>query len=171
MKKICSIFLCAAAVLLSACQDTAEVRSAAGGYTYKTSGVVTITKADTVMEVHLTPETGMMTLASNKNGKEATLSFNHNGGDSYDMVATIDKDSIYLMPGSRFIDVAVAQDTLLFGNVNKRRESFEIEVTGDGKVMSNGDVCLNLHYEGDALNDGYHLEGNEVHVHAKRVKN
>ena len=38
MKKICSIMLGMLAVVLSACQDTAEVRNAAGGYTYKTSG-------------------------------------------------------------------------------------------------------------------------------------
>ena len=170
MKKICSIMLVVVAVLLCACQDTVEVRNAAGGYTYKTSGQVTVSKSDTVMDVHLTPETGTMVLASNRNGGEATLSFNHSGGDTYDMVGTIDKDSIRLEPFDRLIDVEVAQDTLLFGNVTKRRETFEVKVTGDGKILSNGDVCLTLSYEGDALNEHYHLTGENIHVHAKKNK-
>ena len=170
MKKICSIMLGMLAVVLSACQDTAEVRNAAGGYTYKTSGQVTVSKSDTVMDIHLAPETGTMVLASNLNGGEATLSFNHSGGDSYDMVATIDKDSIRLEPFDRLIDVEVAQDTLLTGGVIKRRRTFEIQVTGEGKIMSNGDVCLTLDYQGDALNDNYHLEGQNIHVHAKKNK-
>ena len=168
MKRFMYLILGVSTLLLSACKDTADVRQAEGGYTYKTSGVVTINQAGETSEVHLTPETGTMVLTSNRNGSEATLSFNHSGGDTYDMQVRLENDSIFLDPLSRTIDVEVSTDTLAFGTVTHQREAFEVMVNGEGKLMSNGDVCLQLRYAGHALNENYTLTGKDIHVHCKR---
>lgn len=168
MKKIIYLMLGACTMMLCACQDTADVRQAEGGYTYKTSGVVTIRQGSESGEVHLTPETGTMVLTSGKNGSEAVLSFNHSGGDNYDMHVRIEKDSIFADAMERTIDVEVSTDTLPLGTVTHRREAFGIRVNGDGKIMSNGDVCLSLNYTGRALNENYTLSGTDIHVHCKR---
>ena len=168
MKKSIYLMMGVSIILLSACKDTAEVRQAEGGYTYKTSGVVRVQHGDTIDNVHLSPETGAMVLTSDKNGEYATLNFNHSGGDGYDMRVAIRKDSLYVDPMERTIDVEVAQDTLAFGTVLHQREAFKVRVNGDGKLMSNGDVCLTLTYTGSSLNDNYTLSGTDIHVHCKR---
>ena len=168
MKKSIYLLMGACIILLSACKDTAEVRQAEGGYTYKTSGVVRVQHGDTIDNVHLAPETGTMVLASDKNGERATLNFNYSGGDGYDMHVSIRRDSLFLDPTERTIDVEVAQDTLAFGTVLHQREAFAIRVNGDGKLLSNGDVCLTLTYTGHSINGNYTLTGTNIHVHCKR---
>ena len=168
MKKSIYLMMGACIILLSACKDTAEVRQAEGGYTYKTSGVVRVQHGDTIDNVHLAPETGTMVLASDKDGERATLNFNHSGGDGYDMHVSIRRDSLFLDPMQRTIDVEVAQDTLAFGTVLHQREAFQIKVNGDGKLLSNGDVCFTLTYTGHSINGNYTLSGTDIHVHCKR---
>ena len=171
MKKLIYFLLGACVVMLSACEDSCEVRQAEGGYTYKTSGVVRVQRGDTVSDIHLAPETGTMVLTSSKDGDKALLNFNYSGGDNYDMQVAIQNGEIAVNATKRVIDVAVAQDTLLSGIIVNRPETFSIHVNGEGKVLSNGDVCLTLTYSGHSLNDNYTLSGTDIHVHCKRNAN
>ena len=163
MKKIYMFAL--SALLLTACTQNKEVTCLLGNYTYKVSGVVTI---DEVGDVHLMPETGTMTLTNTAEEGEIIMSFNHNGGDVYDILALVDSDGIYIEDMNRYIDVEVAQDTLLLGNIVKRQETFDVSVSGYGQRLSNGDISLTLSYEGQALNSDYTLEGDNIFVHCKR---
>ena len=166
MKKTYMLFLSVLAVVLTACNQNQEVNALLGNYTYKVSGVVTV---DTVGDVHLTPETGTMSITHTNNEAEVILSFNHNGGDAYDIRAMVTKDSLYLRPMHRYIDVEVAQDTLLLGNVTKRLETFDVLVQGSGHQLSNGDVSFLLSYDGQALNDANRkLTGKNIFLHSKR---
>lgn len=166
MKKTYVILLSVLAWMLTACQQNEEVNNLLGNYTYKVSGVVSV---DTIGDVHLAPETGTMTFTSTDKDDEVLMSFNHNGGDVYDIRAMVTKDSLYIRSTQRYIDVEVAQDTLLLGNVSKRRETFQIAVAGSGHMLSNGDVSFNLSYNGQAINDpSCLLSGKNIHLHCKR---
>jgi hypothetical protein len=140
-----------------------------GSYTYKTSGVVTIQSASSVGEVHLPPETGTMALTDTNKENEVVLSFNQSLGDAYDFSAFVTSDSIYLRPIHRNIDVEVARDTLLSGNVLKRLETFDIEINGSGYMLNNGELCFMLTYKGVQRNaPDCVLSGKQIHTHCKR---
>ena len=166
MKKIYVILCGVLALALTACHQNEEVNNLLGNYTYKVSGVVTV---DTTGDVHLTPETGTMTITNTDKEDEVIMSFNHNGGDAYDIRVMVTKDSLYLRPTRRYIDVEVAQDTLLLGNVTRRLETFDVLVQGSGHMLSNGDVSFSLSYDGQALNDTKRtLDGKNIFLHGKR---
>ena len=166
MKKIYVILCGVLALVLTACHQNEEVNNLLGNYTYKVSGVVTV---DTIGDVHLTPETGTMTITNTDKEDEVIMSFNHNGGDAYDIRVMVTKDSLYLRPTRRYIDVEVAQDTLLLGNVTRRLETFDVLVQGSGHMLSNGDVSFLLSYDGQALNDAKRtLDGKNIFLHSKR---
>lgn len=165
MKKTYVLLLSVLAWAFSACNQNDEVYRLVGNYTYKVSGVAYV---DTVGDVHLTPETGTMSISTAQD-HEVIMSFNHNGGDAYDIRANVTADSIYILPMHRYIDVEVAQDTLLLGNVLKHLETYDVEVTGAGHMLSNGDVSFSLNYTGKALNDeALKLDGKDIFLHCKR---
>ena len=166
MKKRYVLFLVMFAWCLTACNQDPEVNSLVGNYTYKVSGVVSV---DSVGEIHLTPETGTMTLTATDKEREVIMSFNHNGGDVYDIRANVTSDSLYLRPMHRYVDVEVAQDTLVLGNVTHRRETYDVQVSGSGHMLSNGDVSFALTYAGHAINNpGSTLSGKNIFLHCKR---
>ena len=110
-----------------------------------------------------------MTITNTDKEDEVIMSFNHNGGDAYDIRVMVTKDSLYLRPTRRYIDVEVAQDTLLLGNVTRRLETFDVLVQGSGHMLSNGDVSFSLSYDGQALNDAKRtLDGKNIFLHGKR---
>lgn len=166
MKKSYLILFSALAMVLSACQPKDEVNSLIGNYTYKVSGVVTV---DTIGDVHLTPETGTMSITTTDRDHEVIMSFNHNGGDAYDIHANVTTDSLYIRPMHRYLDVEVAQDTLALGTVTRRRETYDVQVSGSGHMLSNGDVSFVLTYAGKAINDPNSvISGKNIFLHAKR---
>ena len=166
MKKTYVILLGVLALALSACNQKDEVNSLVGNYTYKVSGVVTV---DTIGDIHLSPETGTMSITSTDRDKEVIMIFNHSGGDAYEIRANVTTDSIYIHPMHRYIDVEVAQDTLALGTVTRRQESFDVLVSGSGHMLSNGDVSFNLTYAGKALNNPDEpISGNNIFLHGKR---
>lgn len=165
--------LCLATLLLTSCKSKDEVYNLVGNYTFKTSGVVSLQNAGSVVgDVHLTPETGTMTITSTDKDNEVKLSFNQNNGDVFDISALVTSDSLYIRSMHRNIDVSVAQDTLLSGNVIHHRETFDVEIKGAGNLLSNGDVCLMLTYSGVQRNDpSCVLSGTNIHTHCKRNAN
>ena len=166
MKKTYVILLSVLALALTACNQKDEVNSLIGNYTYKVSGVVSV---DTVGDIHLTPETGTMSITSTDKDHEVIMSFNHNGGDAYDIRANVTTDSIYIHPMHRYIDVEVAQDTLALGTITHRHETFDVLVSGSGHMLSNGDVSFNLTYSGKAINNpAEQLNGKNIFLHSKR---
>lgn len=169
MKKSYVILWSVLTLALTGCQQDPEVNSLVGNYTYKASGVVTLQQSDTIFsDVHLTPETGTMTLTTTGKDKEVVLSFNQNSGDAYDITAIVTADSLYVRSFHRNIDVEVPQDTLLTGDVIMRREIYDVEVKGAGHQLSNGEVCLMLSYSGVQRNDpDCLLHGQNIHVHCK----
>lgn len=171
MKKL--MFLGMIAAMLISCKSKDEVNVLVGNYTYKTSGVVTINNSPIVSgDVHLTPETGTMQLSDTNKENEVVLSFNQSLGDAYDIAAFVTSDSIYLRPMRRNIDVEVARDTLLSGNVIKHLETFDVEVSGSGHMLNNGDLCFMVSYKGVQRNDAKCvLNGTNIHVHCKRNAN
>ncbi|MBR0296836.1 MAG: hypothetical protein IJQ95_05550 [Paludibacteraceae bacterium] len=170
MKKAYLIIASVLALGLTSCSQNEEVNSLVGNYTYKVSGVVTIEHSDTLVgDVHLTPETGTMTLTGTGKEKEVVMSFNQTSGDVYDVTAVVTGDSLYVRPTHRNIEVEVARDTLVLGTVIKRQEIFDVEVQGSGYMLSNGDVCLMLTYDGEERNDPkYKLSGKNIHLHCVR---
>ena len=166
MKKTYVLLLSALAFVLTACNQNEEVNSLLGNYTYKVSGVVTV---DTIGDVHLTPETGTMSITTTDKNHEVIMSFNHNGGDAYEIRANVTTDSLYIHPMHRYIDVEVAQDTLVLGNITHRLETYDVQVSGSGHMLSNGDVSFNLTYSGASINDPNNLlSGKNIFLHAKR---
>ena len=166
MKKTYVILLSVLAFMLSACNQKDEVYSLIGNYTYKVSGVVTV---DTIGDTHLSPETGTLSITSTNRDHEVIMSFNHNGGDAYEIRANVTTDSIYILPMHRYIDVEVAQDTLAFGAVTHQLETYDVQVSGSGHMLSNGDVSFNLTYSGKAINDtNNELNGKNIFLHCKR---
>ena len=166
MKKSYVILLGVLVLALTACNQKDEVNSLIGYYTYKVSGVVTV---NTIGDVHLAPETGTMSITTTDKDHEVIMCFNHNGGDSYDIRANVTEDSIYIHPIHRYVDVEVARDTLALGTVTYRHETYDVQVSGSGYMLSNGDVSFNLTYSGKALNDpSDKLNGKNVFLHGKR---
>ena len=166
MKKYYVILLGVLVLALSACNQKDEVYSLIGNYTYKVSGVVTV---DTIGDIHLSPETGTMSITSTDKDHEVIMSFNHSGGDAYEIRANVTVDSIYIHPMHRYIDVEVAQDTLVLGTITHRHETFDVQVSGSGHMLSNGDVSFNLSYSGKALNDPEEqLNGKNIFLQGKR---
>ena len=166
MKKTYVILSCVLALALTACTQNEEVYSLVGNYTYKVSGVVTV---DAVGDTHLTPETGTMSITTTDKDHEVIMSFNHNGGDAYDIRANVTKDSIYIHPTHRYIEVEVAQDTLAFGTITHRNETYDVQVSGSGHMLSNGNVSFNLTYAGKALNDpNDKINGTNIFLHGTR---
>ena len=154
------------ALCLCACNQEDPVNCLEGNYTYKVSGAVNVTS---IGDIHLTPETGTMSITSMVADQEIIMSFNHNGGDAYDIRANVTKDSIYIHPINRYIDVIVAEDTLALGSVIHRLETFDVQVSGSGHQLSNGDVSFSLTYSGKALNEPSHqLSGKNIFLHCKR---
>ena len=166
MKKIYLILLSVLALGLSACNQKDPVNSLSGNYTYKVSGVVNV---DSVGDIHLSPETGTMSITSTEKNEEVIMCFNHNGGDAYDIRANVTTDSLYILPMHRYIDVEVAQDTLALGTITRRRETFDVQVAGSGHMLTNGDVSFNISYTGTSLSDpNTHLSGKGIFLHCKR---
>ena len=157
-------------MLMSACQSNDPVSVLEGGYTYKVSGVVSIIYPDTIIDVHLTPETGTMVLTRSNEENEVTMNFNQNSGDVFDISATVSNDSLFLNTAGRYLDVKVATDTVLLGAaVLEHNEIFNVTVNGEGTRLNNDDLCLYLTYTGTARNDaGIRISGYNIHMHCKR---
>jgi hypothetical protein len=69
----------------------------------------------------------------------------------------------------RYLDVEVSRDTTALGTVIKNNETFDIEVAGSGKMLSNGNVSFVLSYSGKALNDASRtLNGKNIMLQCKR---
>lgn len=159
---MCSVL----ALALTACNQNKEVNALVGNYTYKISGVVNVSEGG---DIHLTPETGTMSLTNTDKEDEVIMSFNHNNGDAFDIRATVTKDSLCLHPMHRYIDVEVSRDTTVLGLIIKNNETFDIEMTGSGKMLSNGNISFSLSYSGKALNDtGRALNGKNIMLQCKR---
>ena len=166
MKKIYVIMCSVLALALTACNQNEEVNALVGNYTYKASGVVNVSE---VGDIHLTPETGTMSLTDTDKEDEVIMSFNHNSGDAYEIRATVTKDSLYVRPMHRYLDVEVSRDTTALGTVIKNNETFDIEVAGSGKMLSNGNISFVLSYSGKALNDASRtLNGKNIMLQCKR---
>ena len=166
MKKTYVILMSVLALMLTACNQKDEVSSLIGNYTYKVSGVVTV---DSVGDIHLTPETGTMSITTTGKDHEVIMSFNHSGGDAYDIRANVTTDSLYIIQAHRYIEVEVAQDTLILGVVTHRRETYDVVVSGSGHMLSNGDVSFSMNYAGKAINDETSLlSGKNIFLHCKR---
>ena len=110
-----------------------------------------------------------MSITTTDKDHEVIMSFNHNGGDAYDIRANVTTDSIYIHPMHRYIDVEVAQDTLVLGTITRKHETFDVLVSGSGHMLSNGDVSFNLTYSGKALNNPDEpINGKNIFLHGKR---
>lgn len=168
MKKIHVILMSMLAVMLTSCSQDKEVKDLLGDYTYKVSGVVRVSD---VGDVHLTPETGTMSITSAAQDKEVILSFNHSGGDVYDIRASVTADSIYLRSMHRYIEIDVEKDSTIFGGV-RQHETYDVTVSGSGHMLSNGDVSFTLNYSGKELNDPSRtLKGQNIFLHCVRNAN
>lgn len=110
-----------------------------------------------------------MSITTTSKDHEVIMSFNHSGGDAYNIRANVTKDSLYIIPAHRYIEVEVAQDTLILGTVTHRRETYDVLVAGSGSMLSNGDVSFSMTYAGTAINDETsHLNGKNIFLHCKR---
>ncbi|MCQ2348639.1 MAG: hypothetical protein MJZ65_05565 [Paludibacteraceae bacterium] len=151
MKK--NIFLLALLTLsLVGCQDSAEVRSAVGTYSYKSSTTLQI---DTLPSVTLI-EQGALEIVSLKNKDSVLLTFNELLGGVYSTHACLDGDVITLCPFTRPLSHALLLNPLT------------IVVSGDGHVYDDN-VVLNLSYQ-NLPTDSVYISAPEVLLIAKKNK-
>jgi len=139
-------------VLLVGCEESADVRSARGLYSYKSSGIVEI---DSIGSVSLT-EQGSMEVISLQNEDSVLLTFNELAGGVYSAYASIKGDEITLSPFTRQLS-----DKLLINPVEVRAE-------GSGRVY-NGSLILELHYTGKTK-EGLRVESEKIELIARKNK-
>jgi len=139
-------------IAMVGCKDNAEVRSAIGTYSYKTSGTLTV---DTLLGISFF-EQGAMDIVSLKNKDSVLVTFNELLGDVYSTRGSIVGNEIRLQPFfRRFVNAKVINP-------------ITIVVTGNGQIYDSS-IVLNLNYSGLA-NDSLALTANNVQLIAKKNK-
>jgi len=151
MKK--NLFLLAIiGLILAGCQDSTEVRSAVGTYSYKASGILQV---DTLASTALT-EQGALEIVSLKNNDSVLITFNELLGGVYSTRGSIQGNEITLQPFTRnFVHVKVINPVT-------------IVVTGKGNIYDNN-IIMELHYS-SLDQDSIMLTANDVQLIAKKNK-
>jgi len=145
---------------LVGCKDNAEVRSAVGTYSYKTSGIMELDSltqgaSDTLIQVAFT-EMGALEVVSLKDKDSVLITFNELMGDVYSTRGSIKGNEIVLQPFfRRFMNAKVINPTT-------------IAVTGNGQIYDSS-IVMNLNYSGLA-DDSLALTANNVQLIAKKNK-
>lgn len=139
-----------AAIALTGCKDTAQVRSAIGTYSYKSSGTLTV---DSLSPVRFT-EQGAMEVVSLKNKDSVLVTFNELFGEVYATHASIKGKEITFTPFERIIF-----SSILTGPVT-------VQVRGEGQVLDDC-ITLNLEYH-NRPSDSLSLSATDVLLIAKK---
>jgi len=147
-------------VALVGCKDNAEVRSAIGTYSYKSSGTLVLDSlnqgtSDTLIQVAFT-EIGALEVISMKDKDSVMVTFNELLGDVYSTRGSIKGNEIILQPFfRRFVNGKIIYPTT-------------IAVTGNGHIYDSS-IVMNLNYSGLA-EDSLALAANDVQLIAKKNK-
>lgn len=139
-------------ICLVGCKDNAEVRSAVGTYSYKSTAMLQI---DSLLPVTLI-EQGTMEIVSLKDQDSVLFTFNELLGGTYSTHASIKGNDIVLCPFTRSLSYAL------------RISPITIFVQGSGHVYDNT-VVLNLNYHNQA-EDSLCISAPDVLVTAKKNK-
>lgn len=145
-------------LIMNACTEAPGLKSALGDYRYTISGSVRVyvLATDSSYQARLTPENGTMTITRGEEKDEAKISIWSNNGDTYDLTAVINHDTIYIEQSYRDI------------YVDEVKELFSIGINGTGMILSNGDISLSLYYNGRAHNAEYVLTGSGIKMLARK---
>lgn len=165
----------AAALLLSACSDSVEVRNIKGGYHYKTSGQVTISGESDIYQP-LASESGTLEVVSLHNDDELLITFNQTNGDVYSTKGTVSKDVITFEPCTRTLKVEFEQPISSTGGsitlpdlTTKKVEVFDIKVSGKAEVYDNN-LIFTLDYDGKSESSDKTIRGEGIRMIAKKNK-
>jgi len=140
------------AMALVGCKDNAEVRSAAGTYSYKTSGTIQV---DTLRKVTFT-EIGAMEVVSLKDKDSVLITFNELLGDVYSTRGSIQGNEITLSPFTRTWAELLGNNPIV------------MQVSGQGQVYD-GSIVMTLQYSG-MTQDSLKISANNVQLIAKKNK-
>lgn len=150
---------------LGSCSKEPGLNTATGEYSYRISGTARIYFADRGADttVVLTPEQGTMTVVRSKEADKAVATLFADDGTTYELPLYFTHDTIW-------IDEPVFRDITV--SMSDRNELFHIRITGEGQVMSSGDLALHLGYSGRSRNTSHDwsLTANPVSVHFNAKK-
>jgi len=181
MKKNLMLIL-AAAALLSACSDSADVRDIRGGYHFKTSGQVTVSNSGAdPYPLTLTNETGLLEVVSLHADDSILITFNQTNGGVYTTRGTTDGKLITLEPFDRTATLRVETtyaDTITSGigifstdsiiSVTAPSvETFDLHVSGYGEVYDNN-LIFHLTYDGRSQSSAKTVAGSDISMLAKK---
>ena len=134
MAKTKLLFLLTLVISFVGCKDTAQVRSAIGTYSYKSSGTLTV---DSLSPVRFT-EQGAMEVVSLKNKDSVLITFNELFGEVYATRASIKGKELTFTPFERIIEPSILT------------QSMWVQVSGKGQVLDDC-ITLNLEYHNRPL--------------------
>ena len=182
------LFFLSAVLLMTACNDTAAVRTAKGAYRYKTTGKVTLeenfpgaTKADTLM-TNLDNESGTLEVVSLHSGDSLLLTLDQKNGD---VIVTrgicTDNGRLHFNAYTRSLEVPTyvkEYDTIpvLIGLIThdsiivrerKVYEMYDITVSGYADVYDNN-LVFSLDYNGKSQTSERTLRGRGIRCLAKK---
>lgn len=184
MKKIKS-FITLAAILLFmyGCNETMDVRSVKGSYSYKTSGQAEMGNLENGdKKIKLDNESGQLEIISLHDDDNVLLTFNQLGGETYSSKGTVNDDELEIEPFFRTYTVnttVVVYDTIhtvvggildidtITSHEKIISEVFDITVSGNGKIYDNS-IIFDFKYEGKSENSDYTLKSEKVQMIAKR---
>lgn len=191
MKKILFGTVCVCmAVLVTGCDDAAEVRSAKGTYSFKTSGMATLTTDEESRQVALSDESGQMEIVSLHEGDSVLLLFNQVDGGVYStrgVVASPEENGqalpLRFAPFERTYSVVTTKTvydtihTVIGGvvgvdSVYSRQvvvsDALRLTVSGTATIHDRS-VLFTLRYEGQGIEDeSLRLEATGVQMIAKK---
>lgn len=168
MKKSTTILFALVAVLsttLASCSD--NLHQTSGEYTFKTSGAVTLTGADTVKTVLLSDEVGTLTiLDKNDNNDGVVLTINSSYGPVQTATARIAKNTLLVDDFSRTLEFSEFNPQLLQSDITKT--TFDnVRVTGNGERYDDT-IIFTWTYEGTSTDGKITLKGENIKTVATR---
>lgn len=145
---------------LTSCQN--EVKNATGDYSYKTSGAITLSGADTTETFLLNNEIGTLTIMDkNDNDKGIILSFNGSYGPVYTTTGRIVGNRVIVDEYSRQMEFKELEPHILKEDLIKRTTFSDIRVTGSGTIYDET-ILFTWTFTGVSTNGEVKLNGNNI---------
>ena len=165
LAKAAMMLTMAVGLALSACSNEPGLKTAVGDYDYRIAGTARIYFADSNEEsfVTLTPESGTMTVTRSKESDKCNVTLYADDGNTYEMVLFFTHDTVW-------IDNPIFRDIIV--KIDDKDELFNIRISGEGQVLNNGDLNMQLGYSGRSRNSDHNwtLTANPVSVHLNARK-
>lgn len=170
-------------VILLGCEETMEVRSAKGSYSFKTSGKAELGNLDREDKtIELENESGQLEIISLHNEENVMLTFNQINGGVYSTKGTIKDDILEIEPYTRTYTITstiTIYDTIhttIGGILNVDsisshekiiHEIYDIEVSGNGTIYDNS-IIFTLKYDGKSDSSERTLKSENIQMIAKK---